>query len=204
MDPRLAAPLAILLSYLIGSIDFAVIVGRMHGVNIHQVGSGNPGASNVLRTLGKGPAIMVFVGDATKGLIAAAIGMFFTGQPATGVAVFAAGLAAVAGHCYPIFHRFRGGKGVATGGGVIFWTMPVVGVILTAIWALSAAATKTASVASMVVVLATIPLAIWNPGGDGVGGASLVVLGAMLALVVYRHRANISRIVARREGKVPT
>jgi len=199
MNSALAGPLAIVLAYLIGSVDFAVVVARMHGVNIHEVGSGNPGASNVMRTLGRWPAVMVFVGDALKGVIAAAIGTFLTeaNSPISPWA-FAAGLAAVIGHCYPVYHRFRGGKGVATGAGVVFFTLPLAGLILTVVWAVVARTTRVASIASLTVVLGTIPLAIWQ----GVRGVSLALLGATLALVVYRHRGNISRILHRSEQKV--
>jgi glycerol-3-phosphate acyltransferase PlsY len=192
---------ALLASYLIGSVDFAVVVGRMHGLDIHEVGSGNPGASNVMRTLGRGPAVMVFIGDAIKGVIAAAIGTFLVGD-GSGITAwtFAAGLAAVVGHCYPIYHRFRGGKGVATGGGVLFFALPLVGLMLTVIWAVVAKATRVASIASLTVLLATIPLALWQ----GVRGVSLVWLAAMLILVTYRHRGNISRILRRDEQKVIT
>lgn len=192
---------ALVVSYLIGSVDFAVVVARMHGVDIHEVGSGNPGASNVMRTLGRGPAVMVFVGDAIKGVIAAAIGTFLVGD-GSGVTAwtFAAGLAAVVGHCYPIYHRFRGGKGVATGGGVLFFALPLVGLILTVIWVVVAKATRVASIASLTVLLATIPLALWQ----GVRGVSLIWLAAMLILVTYRHRGNISRILRRDEQKVIT
>jgi acyl phosphate:glycerol-3-phosphate acyltransferase len=199
MNSPLAGPLALVVAYLIGSVDFAVVVARMHGVNIHEVGSGNPGASNVMRTLGRGPAVMVFIGDALKGVIAAAIGTLLTRatSPISPWA-FAAGLAAVFGHCYPIYHRFRGGKGVATGGGVVFFTMPLAGLILTAVWATVARLTRVASVASLTVLVTTIPLALWQ----GVRGMALVLLGAMLALVVYRHRGNIARILRRSEQKV--
>ena len=81
MPPAVALPLAIVAAYLVGSIDFAVIVGRMHGVDIHKEGSGNPGMSNVLRTMGRVPAAMVFVGDTLKGTIGAAMGMVASGVP---------------------------------------------------------------------------------------------------------------------------
>jgi glycerol-3-phosphate acyltransferase PlsY len=144
---------------------------------------------------------MVFVGDAIKGVIAAAIGTFLVGD-GSGVTAwtFAAGLAAVVGHCYPIYHRFRGGKGVATGGGVLFFALPLVGLILAVIWVVVAKATRVASIASLTVLLATIPLALWQ----GVRGVSLTWLAAMLILVTYRHRGNISRILRRDEQKVIT
>ena len=190
---------ALLVSYLIGSVDFAVVVARMHGIDIHEVGSGNPGTSNVMRTLGRGPAVMVFVGDTLKGVIAAAVGAFMiAGADPLSPWAFATGLAAVVGHCYPVYHGFKGGKGVATGGGVLLFCVPIVAVILTATWALVAKVGKVASVASLVVVLLTLPLAYWQ----GVRWPALGVVVGMLALVTFRHRANISRIVRRSEQKV--
>ncbi|HEY7565064.1 MAG TPA: glycerol-3-phosphate 1-O-acyltransferase PlsY [Acidimicrobiia bacterium] len=198
MNP-FAAVLAVIASYLIGSIDFAVVVGRMHGVDIHKVGSGNPGTSNVMRTLGKGPAAMVFAGDFIKGVIAAAIGTFLvTDPPGISVWTFATGLAAVVGHCYPVFHRFRGGKGVATGGGVLLFALPIVGLVLAGIWIIVALLTRVASIASLSCLIATIPLALWQ----GLRGLPLLLLGAMLLLVTYRHRGNMSRILRRKEQKV--
>jgi len=190
---------ALVVSYLIGSVDFAVVVARMHGVDIHEVGSGNPGASNIMRTLGKGPAVMVFVGDTLKGVIAAAIGAFLIadGDPIAPWAL-ATGLAAVAGHCYPVYHGFKGGKGVATGGGVLAFCVPLVALILTVVWVLVAKVGKVASVASLIVVLLTLPLAYWQ----GVRGPALGVLVGILALVTFRHRGNISRIFRRAEQKV--
>lgn len=190
--------LILLSSYLLGSVDFAVLVGRMHGVDIHQVGSGNPGTSNVMRTLGRGPAAMVFIGDTLKGIIAAAIGAFLSEQGPESPWTYAAGLMAVIGHCYPVFHRFRGGKGVATGGGVVLFAEPIAGLILTVIWVAVAKIGKVASIASLVVTVASIPILIWQ----GVSGWGLVWFGIMLGLVIYRHRGNISRIMKRREQTV--
>ncbi|HJU50877.1 MAG TPA: glycerol-3-phosphate 1-O-acyltransferase PlsY [Acidimicrobiia bacterium] len=188
----------LVVSYLIGSVDFAVLVGRMHGVDIHQVGSGNPGTSNVMRTLGRGPAAMVFIGDTLKGVIAAAVGAFLSGDGAASAWTFAAGLMAVLGHCYPVFHRFRGGKGVATGGGVLLFAVPIAGLILSVLWIAVAKLGKVASIASLIVVAASIPLLIWQ----GVDGWALFWFGVMLGLVIYRHRGNISRIMKRREPSV--
>lgn len=190
--------LALIAAYLIGSIDFAVLVGRMHGVDIHDVGSGNPGTSNVLRTLGRVPAAMVFIGDLMKGVIAAALGTVAGGGDPHGVWAFAAGLAAVVGHCYPLFHRFKGGKGVATAAGVLLFTMPLGGVLLGVLWATVIGLTRVASVASLAVVALAIPVAIWR----GLGGASLVVLIAILVLIVWRHRGNIGRLIGGGDQKV--
>jgi glycerol-3-phosphate acyltransferase PlsY len=191
--------LAVVAAYVIGSVDFAVVVARMHGVDIRQVGSGNPGTSNVLRTLGRGPAAMVLIGDALKGVIAAAMGMFAAGSTDPTVHwAFAVGLAAVVGHCYPVFHKFKGGRGVATGFGVVLFTVPVVAIIDLVVWGLITKIGKVAAIASMTVAAITIPLAVWQ----GVRGLSLVWMAATIALVVWRHRSNIIRMLRGSETKV--
>jgi glycerol-3-phosphate acyltransferase PlsY len=201
MSPAFAIPLAMLGAYLVGSIDFAVIVARMHGVDIHQEGSGNPGTSNVLRTLGRFPAALVFIGDTLKGTVGAAMGMVAAGSVDPQVQwAFAAGFCAVVGHCYPVFHKFKGGKGVATGGGVLLFTTPLVMVIDLAVWAVVVKLTKTASIGSMLLVLLTPPLLYWQ----GVRGWAWVWLGLTIALVVWRHRGNIERMYRGSEEKVPT
>ena len=156
--------LAIAGAYIIGSIDFAVIVARMRGVDIRGVGSGNPGTSNVLRT------------------------------------AFLAGLAAVVGHCYPIFHRFKGGRGVATGLGVLFWTVPWLGLGALIAWLILVKLTKVAALASLITVLATLPAA-WIMG---VRDRAFLWVCLMVALIVFRHRDNIARLIKGSEQKVPT
>ena len=194
-----AIALAVVAAYIVGSIDFAVIVARMHGVDIHEVGSGNPGASNVLRSVGRVPAAMVLVGDTLKGVVGAAMGMVASGTTNPQIEwAFLAGLAAVIGHCYPVFHRFRGGKGVATGLGVLFFTVPVVALITVVGWLILVRLTKTASISSLIMVLVAIPLAIWQ----GVEGMSLVWLGATIVLVFWRHRGNIQRVFRGNEQRV--
>jgi glycerol-3-phosphate acyltransferase PlsY len=197
----LTVALAIVAAYVVGSIDFAVVVGRMHGVDIHEVGSGNPGASNVMRSIGKVPAALVMLGDTMKGVVGAAMGMIAAGSTNPQVEwALLAGLAAVVGHCYPVFHRFKGGKGVATGLGVLAFTVPLVAAISLVVWLVLVWLTKTASISSLIVVAGSVPLAIWR----GVRGMSLVWLLATVVLVVWRHRANIQRMVQGREQKVTT
>ncbi len=195
----LAIALALAAAYVIGSIDFAVVVARMHGVDIHSVGSGNPGASNVLRSIGRFPAALVLIGDTMKGVIGAAMGMIASGVADPTVEwAFLAGLLAVVGHCYPVFYRFKGGKGVATGLGVLFFTVPLVGAIAFVGWAVLVALTKTASISSLVMILVSIPLAVWQ----GVTGMSLVWLVVTIALIFWRHRGNIRRVLKGSEQKV--
>lgn len=197
----LTIALALVAAYIVGSIDFAVIVARMHGVDIHEVGSGNPGASNVLRSIGRLPAAMVMFGDTMKGFIGAALGMIAAGSLNPQIEwAFLAGFMGVIGHCYPVFHRFRGGKGVATGLGVLAWTVWLVAVVAVVSWLILVKATKTASVSSLIVIAGSIPLAIWQ----GVTGMSLVWLLATVVLVVWRHKGNIQRVLTGSEQKVQT
>ena len=198
--------IALVGAYVVGSIDFAVIIARMHGVDIHEIGSGNPGTSNVLRTLGRLPAAMVLIGDTMKGVIGASMGFIAAGL--VGAAspselsqwAFAAGFAAVVGHCYPIFHKFKGGKGVATGFGVVIFTVWQVALIALFVWVVLARFTKVASISSLIVIVLAIPLAIWQ----GVTGLSLMWMVLTVALIVWRHRANIGRMLKGIEERVPT
>ena len=197
--------LGLLGAYVVGSVDFAVIVARMHGVDIHTEGSGNPGVSNVLRTVGRGPAAVVFIGDTLKGTVGAALGWFaafyaFEAVEVSGPWVWAAGFFAVFGHCYPIFHKFKGGKGVATGGGVLLFTAPIVAIIDIVTWGTVVKLTRTASIASMLLIVITVPLLIWQD----VPSESLIWAGAIILLIVWRHKGNIGRMIKGREEKVST
>lgn len=198
--------LALVASYLVGSVNFAVIVSRLNGIDIREVGSGNPGTSNVLRSVGKLPAAMVLVGDTLKGAIAAAMGTVAAGlvDPALLDEIphwaFAAGLAAVLGHCYPVFERFKGGRGVATALGVLLFAVPLVGLIVFLVWVVSTRLTKVASISSLIVAVITIPLAIWL----GISGLSILWMAITVLVVVWRHRANIGRMFKGNEQKVTT
>jgi glycerol-3-phosphate acyltransferase PlsY len=188
------AVVAFVLAYLIGSIDFGVIVPRAMGINIYEHGSGNPGTSNVFRTLGKRAAALVLVGDLLKGLAAAALGALWFGEAAG----FACGFAAVLGHVLPIWHGFRGGRGVATAIGAALWLAPLFGLMLAVGWGAVVVATKTASVASIVAMVLYVP----GFAVTGHRGASLWWAAATAALVLVRHAANIRRIVLRQERTV--
>lgn len=179
---------AVFAGYLIGSIDFAVLVARRRGVDIYAEGSGNPGASNVSRVLGKRAGAAVMVGDLLKGLVAAGIGELVGGSELLG---FVAGGAAVVGHCFPIWHRFRGGKGVATTVGVLLWTIPLLGLALALLWAGIIAASRTASLGSLVLVVLAIPgVWLWAESGW-----SALVMAAISMLVIVRHAENIRRLL---------
>ena len=193
-------PLAI--AYLIGSIDFGVIVPRLLGVDIYSVGSGNPGTSNVLRSLGKGPAALVLLGDGAKGAIAAAVGSAWAGSVGGSIApqtLAAAGaFAAVLGHIVPIWHHFRGGKGVATAIGAAVYLAPLFGVALAIVWLVVTLVFKVASIASLGAMVLYVPgLAV-----SGYRGWALVWAGAIAVLVIARHVPNIKRLAAGSERTV--
>jgi acyl phosphate:glycerol-3-phosphate acyltransferase len=184
------------LAYLLGTFPSAHLVARAHGLDIASFGSGNPGASNVTRALGWRTGIWVFVLDAAKGASAAGVGLAVDGRPVG----YLLGAAAVLGHVYPITRRFRGGKGVATGGGVLLVMLPVVGVSVMVLWWVVTKVTGTAAVGSIMAVLAA--------------GLGLAVIGApawefaaaigLCALVLVRHAGNVGRLVRREEPSLRT
>jgi glycerol-3-phosphate acyltransferase PlsY len=191
---RIAGALA--LAYLIGSLDFAVIVARLKGEDIYSMGSGNPGASNALRSMGKAAGALVLGGDLAKGVAAAIVGSAWGGS---GTVAAAAGLAAVVGHCYPVFYRFRGGKGAATFAGMLLWVAPWAGLGMVLVFGSVVAVGRIASVGSIGGAALAAPLAVWV---DGLRGWALVWLLAALVLVMYRHRGNIVRLLGGAERKV--
>jgi len=178
-------------AYLIGTFPSAAIVARASGVDIRAVGSGNPGASNVTRVLGWRKGAWVFVLDAAKGASCAGVGLLGGGRPAG----YALGAAAIVGHVFPVWERFRGGKGVATGAGVFFVLLPIVSVMLAVVWGTVLKVTGKASLASIVIV-ALLPVgvmivrrSVWEV---------LATIGLCL-LVMARHLGNIKRLLTRRE-----
>jgi glycerol-3-phosphate acyltransferase PlsY len=186
--------IALVIAYLIGSVDFGVIVPRILGIDIYEHGSGNPGTSNVFRSVGKGAAAVVLVGDALKGVVAAVIGSTLGGETVG----FAAALAAVLGHAFPVWHGFKGGRGVATAVGAAIWLAPVYGTLLAVGWFAAVAVTKTASVASLVAMVLYVPAMALG----GHRGTRLVLAGAIALVVILRHAPNIKRIFTGSEQSV--
>ncbi len=180
-------------SYLIGSISFAVIISKkLGGTDVRTVGSGNAGATNVLRTAGKKAALWVFLGDFTKGLIAvtAARALIYLFD-APYECVYFAGFFVQSGHCFPIFFGFKGGKGVATAAGAAMGIMPAVAIILIALFAVIALITSTASVASC--LCATVyPLLTCIFAGTT---ADFIFSAACSVLIIIMHRSNIARLL---------
>jgi len=187
--------LAVLAAYLMGSIPFAQLLSKRRGIDLRRVGSGNVGASNVLRTLGVRPAVLAMMLDAVKGTVAVLIAQRLTSGVAAPVA---AGLASMIGHVYPVWLRFRGGKGVATAAGAFAVLTPAAAVVAVGAFLLTVALTRFISVGSMV---AALTLAAWAIASDA---PRIVEVGAAIgaALVLIGHRANVLRLVAGTERRV--
>lgn len=192
--------LALLAAYLLGSLSFAVITSRLMGLaDPRSYGSGNPGATNVLRSGNKAAALLTLVFDALKGYLPV-LAVYLWGAPlGLGVeAAAAVGLAAFVGHLWPVFFRFEGGKGVATAAGVVFGLNPVLGLAVLASFAIVVAFSRYVSLASMVAALfaAFYQALIW-----GIGPIVWCLL-AMAGLLVWRHKLNIERLLAGTESKL--
>lgn len=179
--------LAVVAAYLIGSVSLARLAARGQGIDITAGGSGNPGATNAARLMGRKAGALVLVGDLLKGVAGAALGSWLIGGDLGG---WVAGAAAVVGHCYPVFYRFKGGKGVATAAGMILFQTWILSLVLTIVWAVLIRVIKISSVASLVVVVLAIP-GVWFVTESAV--ATTVMAGVTL-LIIARHRDNISRL----------
>jgi glycerol-3-phosphate acyltransferase PlsY len=190
----------VVLAYLLGSLSFAVIVSRVMGLDDPRTyGSGNPGATNVLRSGSRKAAIATLVLDALKGTVAVILAAQLAPRLGFGVGtVAAAGLAAFIGHLYPVFFRFQGGKGVATAAGVLLALNVWLGLLCLGTWLVVAVLTRYSSLAALVtaVLAPVIDVVIWGPTlrTDAVAVMSL--------LLVWRHRANIGKLLAGTESKL--
>jgi glycerol-3-phosphate acyltransferase PlsY len=182
--------------YLLGSVPFAVIVSRAFRLaDPRSFGSGNPGATNVLRSGNKAAAALTLIGDAAKGWLA----MFIASRVGAGeTAIAMAGLAAFLGHVFPFTLRFRGGKGVATALGVLLGFSGAVGGITAAIWLGVVIFTRYSSLAALAATAAAPALAWWLVGKTDV----TVIISLMCAVLVYRHKSNIRKLLAGTEGRV--
>ena len=190
----MAVAIAVALAYLLGSIPSGYLAGRLRGIDIRTVGSRNVGATNVFRTLGTRIGVAVMVADIAKGAAAVLVARALTDSPWP---LVAAG-AAVAGHVWPVWLRFRGGKGVAVGAGAAIALVPPAVGILAPLWLLIVATTRYVSLASIVCALLFTP-AVWLLGYPA---AAVVFAGIVSAAVVWRHRANVGRLVRGRELRI--
>lgn len=187
--------LACLAAYLLGSVPFAVISSRLFGLaDPRTYGSGNPGATNVLRSGNRKAALVTLIGDAGKGAVAV------LAARAAGFSEFETGLVALAvfiGHLYPVFLKFKGGKGVATAGGVLLALSCWVGLAVIATWVLVAKISRYSSLAALCAALSA-PFWLWLLEDDGALGTVIL----LAALLIVSHRSNIARLMAGKEGKI--
>ena len=192
--------LAVLGAYGVGSLSFAVIVSRLMGLSDPRTyGSGNPGATNVLRSGNKAAAVLTLVLDALKGYVPVALVVFFGGRYGLGEGTVAlVALAAFLGHLWPVFFRFKGGKGVATAAGALLGIDPLLGGATLATWLIIAAFFRYSSLAS-IVAAAFAPF--WQLLTVGFGPIALALV-VMSLLLVWRHSGNIRKLVAGTENRL--
>lgn len=194
MPPDVLLPVAFVVGYLCGSVPFGVILTRLAGTqDLRSIGSGSIGATNVLRTGRKSLAAGTLLGDMLKGTVAVILGGYLAGPDGA----MAAALGAFLGHLFPVWLKFRGGKGVATYIGVLLGLFWPAALLFCAVWLLVAAITRYSSLSALIASLA-VPVFLW-----WFGDPALAALLALLTLLVfYAHRENISRLLAGTEGKI--
>lgn len=179
------------LAYLLGSLSFAILLSRLAGgPDPRASGSGNPGATNMLRVAGKRLAILTLIGDLLKGLLPILLAelLGFNLQQQAWI-----GLAAVIGHLYPLYFNFRGGKGVATAAGMLLGLYPPAALLAVAAWLLVFVLTRTSSLAALIATPLTLPLLAWQQP------AALLPVCVLTGLIVWRHRSNLRDLFAGRE-----
>lgn len=195
-----ATLLIVACAYLLGSVSFAVVVSRFSGLpDPHSYGSHNPGATNVLRTGRKGAAALTLAGDALKGFVAVALAEWIGPYAgAMGWIAAGAGAAVFAGHLFPVFHRFAGGKGVSTAAGIVFaWHWPL-GLALLVVWLIVAFGFRLSSLAALTAAV-LLPLGMLYVAGPV---AETWVSIAISVLLFWRHRENIRQLLAGSERRI--
>ena len=194
MSPEAFLPVALILGYLLGSIPFGLVLTKLAGkADLRSIGSGNIGATNVLRTGRKGLAAVTLICDMLKGTVAVVISGYYGGPNAAMLAA----LGAFLGHLFPVWLKFRGGKGVAVYIGVLIGLFWPAAVVFCALWAATAATSRYSSLSALVASFVT-PLFLW-----WFGHAALASLFAVLTMLLfYMHRENIKRLQAGAEGRI--
>jgi glycerol-3-phosphate acyltransferase PlsY len=188
--------LLLITAFILGSVPFGIIVAKIRGLDLKKVGSGNIGATNVLRSLGKWPAVLTLLGDILKGTVAVIIGKLLgVGAVYEGLI----GLSAILGHNFSIFLRFRGGKGVATSLGVLFVYTPEAALLTVIIWIAVVALTRYSSLAAIVSFgLLPVNVTLFDPRDQ----KRLFFTILITLLIFIRHKDNIRRLVKGTESKI--
>lgn len=183
-----------LIGYLLGSIPFGLLLTRIGGKgDIRAIGSGNIGATNVLRSGSKVLALLTLLADAAKGFIAVSLVWSFGNDQAA----YLAGLAAFAGHLFPVWLNFRGGKGIAVFIGAMLAMSPLTGILFLVVWLLVAVVFRISSLSAIIALLTSVPLLIFLGEHD-----TALYAAVMVGLSLYAHRENISRLRAGTEPKI--
>ena len=204
--PTVGYILTLLIAYLLGSVPTGFLVAKARGIDIRTVGSGNIGATNVFRILGKTAGALVLLADAAKGCLAVLVVARLVGDwcyPGAGAQArewfrLAAGVAAILGHNYTCWLHFKGGKGVATSAGVLVALIPLALLIGLGIWLVVFALSRYVSLASISAAL-VLPFAAWALGESK---TMIAVTAALAALAIYKHKANIKRLMNGTENRI--
>ena len=199
MNQFMFSGLVVLMAYLIGSISFAVLVSKLMGLpDPHSYGSGNPGATNVLRTGSKAAAVLTLLGDAAKGYVAVVLARALVGVDIDSWVLPAVAVAAFLGHVFPVFHGFKGGKGVATALGILLAINWVLGLTTLSTWLIVAVFLRYSSLAALVAALfATVYFVFLF----GIQPMALAIF-LMSALLIWRHQSNIKNLLNGTEGRL--
>jgi glycerol-3-phosphate acyltransferase PlsY len=179
------------IAYVLGTFPSATLIARANGIDISTFGSGNPGASNVTRALGWRKGVWVYVLDAGKGALAAGLGLALDGRPMA----YWCGAAAIVGHMFPVFRRFKGGKGVATGSGVLLIVQPILAPLAVAVWWSVTKLTGKAALGSVIAV-ALVPIGLIVQGKPA---WEFLAVAGLCGLIVIKHSSNIVRMIRREE-----
>ena len=199
MTPIIFNALLVLMAYLIGSVSFAVLVSKVMGLpDPHSYGSGNPGATNVLRTGSKLAAVLTLFGDAAKGYVAVLLARALIGVDIDSWVLPAVAIAAFVGHLFPVFHGFKGGKGVATALGILLAINWVLGLTTLSTWLIVAVFLRYSSLAALISALFAPVYFIFLFGIQPMAAAIV----AMSALLIWRHQTNIKNLLNGTEGRL--
>jgi len=194
----------VVIAYLLGATPSGYLAGAARGIDVRAAGSGNIGATNVVRVLGKKAGALVLAADAFKGFVSAwwipalALSLFPSASVSKENLKLAGGVAAILGHIYPCWLKFKGGKGIATSGGVVLAWAPATCLTALALWGLVLAASKFVSLASIAAAI-ILPFAVWYWNGSP---TMTGVMAGLSLLAIYKHKANIQRLLKGEENRI--